>query len=110
MNTRITALKKKIELREKQLKAKEELAIRSKGAVKEIKHDIELLQNELAKEEMQEMMDLMGEKNINIDDVKAAIASGIITGSAATENKETDIPAKMKEKGSDSKEENNNAE
>lgn len=87
MNTKITALKKKIELKETQLKSKEELAIRSKEAVKEIKHEIELLKNELAKEEMQEMLDLMGEKNLNIDDVKAAIASGVIVGSAA-ENKD----------------------
>lgn len=87
MNTKITALKKKIELKEAQLKSKEELAIRSKEAVKEIKHEIELLNNELAKEEMQEMLDLMGEKNLNIDDVKAAIASGVIVGSVA-ENKE----------------------
>lgn len=90
MNTKITALKKKIEIKEGQLKSKEELAVRSKEAVKEIKHEIELLNNELAKEEMQEMIELMGEKNINIDDVKAAIASGIIVGSggAAAENKE----------------------
>lgn len=88
MNTKITALKKKIELKEAQLKSKEELAIRSKEAVKEIKHEIELLRNELAKEEMQEMLELMGEKNLNIDDVKAAIASGVIVGSAAAENKE----------------------
>lgn len=87
MNTKITALKKKIEIKEGQLKSKEELAVRSKEAVKEIKHEIELLKNELAKEEMQEMLELMGEKNLNIDDVKAAIASGVIVGSSTNENK-----------------------
>ncbi len=98
MNTKITALKKKIELKKAQLKSKEELALRSKEAVKEIKHEIELLNNELAGEEMQEMLELMGEKNLNIDDVKAAIASGAIVGSGAaektnenTENTKTDI-------------------
>lgn len=93
MNTKITALKKKIELKENQLKSKEDLAFRSKEAIKEIKHEIELLQNELAKEEMQEMLELMGEKNLNIDDVKAAIASGIIISSRAEnddENAETE--------------------
>lgn len=88
MNTKITALKKKIELKEGQLKSKEELAVRCKEAVKEIRHEIELLNNELAKEEMQEMLDLMGEKNLNIDDVKAAIASGVIKNTVSAENNE----------------------
>ena len=83
MNTKIAALKKKIELKEGQLKSKEELAVRCKEAIKEIRHEIELLNNELAKEEMQEMLDIMGEKNLNIDDVKAAIASGVITGAVS---------------------------
>lgn len=85
MNTKITALKKKIEIKKGQLKSKEELAIRSKEAVKEIKHEIELLNNELAKEEMQEMIALMGEKNINMDDVKSAIVSGAIVSSKPKE-------------------------
>lgn len=85
MNTKITALKKKIELKEGQLKSKEELAVRCKETIKEIKYEIELLNNELAKEEMQEMLDLMGEKNLNIDDVKAAIVSGVITSTVSAE-------------------------
>lgn len=114
MSTKITALKKKIELKETQLKSKEELAVRSKEAVKEIKHEIELLKNELAKEEMQEMLDLMGEKNLNIDDVKAAIASGIIVGSTQTKQEEKqdteieDISKDIKEINSESKEESTN--
>ena len=98
MNTKISALKKKIELKEGQLKAKEELAVRSKEAVKEIKHEIELLNNELAKEEMQEMLELMSEKNLNIDDVKAAISSGVIVGSKSNtdENQTAVIVLKSK--------------
>lgn len=121
MNTRITALKKKIELRENQLKSKEELALRSKEAAKEIKHDIELLKNELAKEEMQEMLELMGEKNLNMDDVKAAIASGVIIRSnteekdktkeadnEAAENELNAISAQIEEINMENKEDNTN--
>ena len=99
MNTRITALKKKIEIKEAQLKSKEELVTRSKETVKGIKIEIELLKNELAKEEMQEMMALMDEKNLDIDDVKAAIASGMIEGSKKKEEKnpETKIDEISKE-------------
>ncbi len=86
MNTKISALKKKIELKTTQLKSKEKLLLRNKEAVKEIKCEIEQLKNELAKEEMQEMRELMGEKNLNIDDVKAAIVSGIIVSSKPKEN------------------------
>lgn len=109
MNTKISALKKKIELKECQLKAKEELAVRSKEAVKEIKHEIELLNNELAKEEMKEMMELMGEKNLDIEDVKAAISSGVIVGSKSnTDENQTDKI--VKELQEINKEEENNAE
>lgn len=115
MNTKISALKKKIELKEGQLKSKEQLVSRSKEAVKEIKYEIELLKNELAKEEMQEMMELMGEKNINIDDVKAAIVSGIIVGQPPTAEEKPneeieDISKDIKEINENkNKEENNNA-
>ena len=85
MNTRITALKKKIEIKEGQLKSKEELAVRCKEAVKEIKHELELLNNELAKEEMQEMIDLMGENDLDMDDVRAAIVSGVIVSTKPKE-------------------------
>lgn len=113
MNTKITALKKKIEIKEGQLKSKEELAVRSKEAVKEIRHEIDLLKNELAKEEMQEMLDLMGEKNLNIDDVKAAIASGIIVGTQTKQEEKQDteiedISKDIKEINSESKEESTN--
>ena len=91
MNTKIAALKKKIEIKEKQLKSKQELAVRSKEAAKEIKREIELLNNELVKGEMQEMMELMGEKNLNIDDVKAAIASGAIIGTVRISNQIEEI-------------------
>lgn len=114
MNTKITALKKKIELKEKQLKAKEALAAKNKEAVKEIKGEIELLTNELAKEEMLEMMELMGEKNLDIEDVKAAIVAGAIVGKPVkdtekTETEADDISKKIKEINED-KEEKNNAE
>lgn len=113
MNTKITALKKKIELKETQLKSKEELVVRSKEAVKEIKREIELLKNELAKEEMQEMLELMGEKNLKIDDIKAAIASGTIVGGVTTaESTKTTvekITKDIEEINSEGKEDTDNA-
>lgn len=113
MNTRITALKKKIDLKESQLKSKEELLTRCKETVKGIKTEIELLKNELAKEEMQEMIALMDEKNLDIDDVKEAIVSGIIEGSKKNEeeNLETKIDELSKEIGeiNESGEESDNA-
>lgn len=80
MNTKISALKKKLAQKENQLKKKQEHIMLDKEEVKEIKQVIEQIKSEIANEEMQEMSQLMAEKNLNIDDVKAAIASGIIKG------------------------------
>ncbi len=110
MNTKITALKKKIELKEKQLKSKQELIIRSKEAAKEIKYEIELLKNELAKEEMQDFLTFMGEKNLNIDDVKAAISSGKIVGSPKSLDEDKASISKELEEINTNKEEQANAE
>ena len=90
MNTKITALKKKIEIKEQQLKAKEELIVRNKAVVKEIQQEIERLKYEIDKEKMQEMNGLMGEKNLEFDDIIAAITSGVITGSRKTEKAESE--------------------
>lgn len=117
MNNKITALKKKLEIKEKQLKGKKELALRCKEAIKEIRHDIELIKYELNKEEMQEMLELMGEKNINIDDVKAAIASGIVVSNKPTKETNTEneaqseikeISKQLEEINDENKEETNN--
>lgn len=80
MNTKIAALKKKIELKNKQLETKEDFLLRCKEAVKELRHELELLQGKLATEEMREMAELLSEKNLSFEDVKAAVASGVIVG------------------------------
>lgn len=113
MNTKITALKKKIELKEKQLKSKQELIIRSKEAVKKIKCEIELLKNELAKEEMLEMTELMSKNHLSIDDVKEAISSGKIAGNSKPLDEDTESVSKKFEEINNSnkdKEEQTDAE
>lgn len=82
MNNKISALKKKIELKEHQLDEKLKSISKNKAAAKAIKADIEALRNELAREEMSDIMALIDNKKISIDDVKAAIVSGVITPSA----------------------------
>lgn len=79
MNTEISALKKKIELKEQQRTKKEQLLVRNKTDLKKLNAELEALRNELANEEMQEIKALMNEKEIGIDDVMAAIASGTIS-------------------------------
>lgn len=81
MNNKISALKKKIELKEHQLDEKLKSISKNKAAAKAIKVDIETLRNELAREEMSDIMALIDDKKISIDDVKAAIVSGVITPS-----------------------------
>ena len=81
MNNKISALKKKIELKEHQLDEKLKSISKNKAAAKAIKADIEALRNELAREEMSDIMALIDDKKISIDDVKAAIVSGVITPS-----------------------------
>lgn len=81
MNNKISALKKKIELKEHQLGEKLKSISKNKAAAKAIKVDIETLRNELAREEMSDIMALIDDKKISIDDVKAAIVSGVITPS-----------------------------
>ena len=78
MNTEISALKKKIELKEQQRTKKEQMLVRNKTDLKKLNTELEALRNELANEEMQEIRALMNEKEIGIDDVMAAIASGTI--------------------------------
>ena len=88
MNNKISALKKKIELKEHQLDEKLKCISKNKEAAKAIKADIEALRNELAREEMSDIMALIDDKKISIDDVKAAIVSGVIAPSAEDEMKE----------------------
>lgn len=88
MNTEISALKKKIELKEQQRVKKEEMLARNKTELKKINAELEALRNELANEEMQEIRALMNEKEIGIDDVMAAIASGTIAKTSEPELKE----------------------
>ena len=92
MNTEISALKKKIELKEQQRVKKEEMLARNKTELKKINSELEALRNELANEEMQEIRALMNEKEIGIDDVMAAIASGTIA-----KNSEPDTGEQIKE-------------
>ena len=88
MNTEISALKKKIDLKEQQRVKKEEMLARNKTELKKINSELEALRNELANEEMQEIRALMNEKEIGIDDVMAAIASGTIEKNAKTSEPE----------------------
>lgn len=112
MNNKITALKKKIELKENQKKKilavaekNIEAAKNCKEAAKKIDHETVLLKNELAKEEMQLLLTLMGEKNLNIDDLKAAIASGVIVSSKSetveNEDSDTEVNTENKENTED---------
>ena len=88
MNTEISALKKKIELKEQQRTKKEQMLVRNKTDLKKLNAELEALRNELANEEMQEIKALMNEKEIGIDDVMAAIASGTIAKSSEPDLKE----------------------
>lgn len=110
MNTKIAALKKKIELKNKQLETKEDFLLRCKEGMKELRHELELLQGELATEEMREMAELLSEKNLSFEDVKAAVASGVIVGKAK-ENENNDKTeegiAEISQKSEETKKEEN---
>ncbi len=79
MNNAIAALEKKRDIKQKRLQSRIKAVEKSKETIKQLKNELLQIENEIAKEEMLEMTELMSKNHLSIDDVKAAISSGSIT-------------------------------